>query len=265
MGIVFAFANAVSASMNTIGFCNSLSDLLNNYGYKIVDGGNNDTRIVGTVAILVMIMICAVGMEWESKAQNFLIAAILAAMADFIVGAIIGPLSDEQRAQGFVGFNSKKCKKKVKTEFNRLLAVTTFANNWNSQYRPSEGMQYDFFQVFAIFFPSVTGIQAGANISGDLKDPASAIPKGTFLALVISMFSYALFVLFAGFAAERDASGSVADLFNGTLADCAADHSCKYGLFNSYQVRGTIKWLLCRNEVKKPFVTSVGRFPTITT
>lgn len=28
VGIVFAFANAVSASMNTIGFCDSLNDLL---------------------------------------------------------------------------------------------------------------------------------------------------------------------------------------------------------------------------------------------
>lgn len=28
VGIVFAFANAVAASMNTIGFCNSLNDLL---------------------------------------------------------------------------------------------------------------------------------------------------------------------------------------------------------------------------------------------
>lgn len=93
--------------MNTIGFCNSLSDLLNKYGLKIVDGGLNDVRIVGVVAILVMIMICAIGMEWESKAQNFLIAIILGAMVDFMIGTIIGPRSDEQRAQGFVGFNSE--------------------------------------------------------------------------------------------------------------------------------------------------------------
>jgi solute carrier family 12 sodium/potassium/chloride transporter 2 len=44
-----------------------------------------------------------------------------------------------------------------------------FANNWNSDYRVSEGIHQNFFSVFAIFFPSVTGVQAGANISGDLK------------------------------------------------------------------------------------------------
>ena len=105
MGIVFAFANSVSASMNTIGFCNSLSELLSKYDLKIIDAGINDARIVGCIALVVMIMICAVGMEWESKAQNFLIVAIVAAMVDFVVGTIIGPTSDEQRAQGFTGFN----------------------------------------------------------------------------------------------------------------------------------------------------------------
>jgi len=67
IGIVFAFANTVAASMNTIGFCDALNELLSIYGLKIVDGDLNDVRIVGTVAIFVMCIICAVGMEWESK------------------------------------------------------------------------------------------------------------------------------------------------------------------------------------------------------
>lgn len=55
--------------MNTIGFCSSLNDLLKETGVKIVDNGVNDIRIVGIVAVFIMIIICAVGMDWEVKVR----------------------------------------------------------------------------------------------------------------------------------------------------------------------------------------------------
>lgn len=105
--------------------------------------------------------------------------------------------------------------------------------NLGPNYRFSENSNQTFFSVFAIFFPSVTGIQAGANISGDLKDPASSIPIGTLLALLISMLSYVTFVFFAGGAALRDASGFV---MNSTIIDCIPNVNCSFGLHNSYSV-----------------------------
>lgn len=173
---------------------------------KIIDGGVNDIRIVGTVALLIMVIICAVGMDWETKAQNFLVVTIIAAIGCFIVGVIMGPKSEADASKG-----------------HTAMSLERMGENWGSDYRFSEGRFQDFFSVFAIFFPSVTGIQAGANISGDLKNPAKSIPKGTLLALLISAASYISFVLFAGSSAMRDASGDIADLTNGTLADCAAD------------------------------------------
>ncbi|KFB44724.1 AGAP003275-PA-like protein [Anopheles sinensis] len=222
VGIVLAFANSVAASMNTIGFCNSLNQLLASYGVKIVDGGLNDVRIVGTITIIVMVVICAVGMDWEIKVQNFLVLAIVMAIGSFVVGVFVGPRMDEQLGKGFSGLSG-----------DRLLA------NLGPDYRYSEGIKQNFFSVFGVFFPSVTGVQAGANICGELKDPATAIPKGTLLALLISGVSYVLLVLLAGSATHRDATGSLEDLLNGTFVDScrralATEEPCQYGLHNDY-------------------------------
>lgn len=107
LGVVFAFANAVAASMNTIGFCDSLNDLLKNHGLKIIDNGVMDTRIIGSVSLLIMVVICAVGMDWEARAQNFLVVTIILAILDFIIGTILGPTDDQEIAEGFVGFSCK--------------------------------------------------------------------------------------------------------------------------------------------------------------
>ncbi|XP_053695799.1 LOW QUALITY PROTEIN: bumetanide-sensitive sodium-(potassium)-chloride cotransporter-like [Sabethes cyaneus] len=220
VGVVFAFANSVNASMNTIGFCESLNNLLASYGLKIIDGGINDTRIIGTVALIIMVAICAVGMDWEVKAQNFLLVAILVAIGSFIIGCIRGPTEPEEVAQGFLG-----------------ISAAVFSSNLGPSYRFSEGVQQTFFSVFAIFFPSVTGIQSGANICGDLKDPATAIPKGTLVACLISGISYIAFSFFAVAASVRDASGNLTDLAGVNFTSCdPLLNNCRYGLNNDYGI-----------------------------
>ena len=52
-----------------------------------------------------------------------------------------------------------------------------------------------------------SGIVAGANLSGDLKDPAQAIPTGTLLAIGMTYVTYMFFGLTSGFVFLPKASG----------------------------------------------------------
>lgn len=61
-----------------------------------------------------------------------------------------------------------------------------------------------FWVLFALFFPAVTGIEAGFSMSGDLKNPARSLPLGTISAVLIGFVIYLLVPYFLYYAVPRE-------------------------------------------------------------
>ena len=109
----------------------------------------HDVRLIGSVTLVVILALAIVGMEWVTRVQKLLLALLVLAQINFVVGTFIPP-TREEKVKGFVGWDAEVASK----------------NLW-SDYRPDkDGTTESFFTVFAVFFPAVTGIVAGANLSG---------------------------------------------------------------------------------------------------
>ncbi|XP_044302187.1 solute carrier family 12 member 2 isoform X2 [Varanus komodoensis] len=229
IGLIFAFANAVAVAMYVVGFAETVVELLKENGILMLDQ-MNDIRIIGAITIVILLGISVAGMEWEAKAQIVLLVILLVAIVDFIIGTFI-PF-ENKKPKGFFGYKAE-----------------IFSENFGPDFREDQ----TFFSVFAIFFPAATGILAGANISGDLADPQSAIPKGTLLAILITTVVYIGIAVSVGACVVRDATGSINDtiiyeLTNCTTAACKLNfdfsscekRKCHYGLMNSFQVMSMV-------------------------
>ncbi|XP_049328525.1 solute carrier family 12 member 10, tandem duplicate 1 isoform X7 [Astyanax mexicanus] len=229
IGVVFSFANALGCALNTVGFAETVRDLLIEYNSVMVDS-INDVRIIGTITVTSLLLISLAGMEWESKTQILFFLVLMVTFANYFVGTVI-PATPEEQAMGFFNYRAD-----------------IFVENLFPDWRGAEG---NFFQMFAIFFPSAIGILAGANISGDLRDPETAIPKGTLMAIFGTTMSYLLISVTAGACVLRDASGNLNDSlplnYSGPCDDvacklgwnftkCEQSQTCPFGMSNSFQV-----------------------------
>lgn len=224
IGLIFSVANAVAVALYVVGFAETIKDIIKENGGDVeLIGELNIIRIVGIGTVILLLCVTLVGLEWVVRTQMFLLCILLVSIVDVIIGVFIGPQNETSRAKGFVG-----------------LDLNLFKTNFGPAYREGE----NFFSVFAVFFPAATGILAGVNISGDLKDAQKAIPKGTLWAILISTIIYVLLDWLAAACVLRDASGVVLAVINQTLnasaapgQHCSADFSCPYGLMNDFQVR----------------------------
>ncbi|XP_051992882.1 solute carrier family 12 member 10, tandem duplicate 1 [Xyrauchen texanus] len=229
IGVVFSFANALACALNTVGFSETVRDLLIEYNAQIVDPVN-DVRIVGSITVTVLLLISLAGMEWESKTQILFFLVLMVSFTNYFVGTVI-PATPKKQSMGFFSYRSE-----------------IFLENLFPDWRGPDG---DFFGMFAIFFPSAIGILAGANISGDLKEPEIAIPKGTLMAIFFTTLSYLAISSTVGACVVRDASGHMNDSLplNSTelceglgcrlgwnFTECEQSHTCSYGLANNFQV-----------------------------
>jgi len=214
IGIMFTIANSIAVSMYVIGFCDSLMDML--YAYIEGFGGivgtpddrTNDIRLIGVITVIAVLLLAIVGMDWVTRVQIVLLVLLIVSQFDFIIGSFLpddlSETADERGAKGFLGWSHAK---------------ELINKNWDADYHPltfkkeTEADTPSFFTVFGVFFPAVTGIVAGANLSGDLKDPATAIPKGTLLAIATTYVTYIFYGVVVSCVTERQASGDMDEYF----------------------------------------------------
>ncbi|VDK43063.1 unnamed protein product [Anisakis simplex] len=97
----------------------------------------------------------------------------------------------------FPGFNTKTLSENMQVMYMDAGEAYPGIPADNTGLEVSQDVRTSFFILLAIYFPAVTGIMTGTNMSGDLKDAQRSIPCGTIAAtLTTSMIYYALAVLF---------------------------------------------------------------------
>ncbi len=157
IGITLFIATALSISLYIVGFADNFLSLpvIANI-FSITDVSLFHVRITGTVVLIVLVAIGLISTETAIKTQYFILGAIFLSLVSIIMGIMF--------------FNTEPVSADI---------IPNLPNK-----------HFSFVEIFAIFFPAVTGFTAGVAMSGDLKDPKNDIPKGTLIAIAVGFIVY---------------------------------------------------------------------------
>ncbi|KAF2098943.1 hypothetical protein NA57DRAFT_66175 [Rhizodiscina lignyota] len=187
IGVVFYLGFVFNTGMNAVGLIDCLRG---NFG---VQGGNWSNWLPesfwwnylwGTVVLVLCTAICLAGSGLFARASNALLAILLIATFSIPFSALIlQPFEDRRLGIQYTGLS-------LDTFMGNLYPMFTRGAD-GSQLKGRENWQ----DLFGILFPATGGIFAGASMSGDLKHPSKAIPKGTLYGLALTFISYTLVIL----------------------------------------------------------------------
>ncbi|KAL0217004.1 hypothetical protein RCL1_007487 [Eukaryota sp. TZLM3-RCL] len=177
IGILFYLAVTFAVVLYTL----ALTDqILNNYSFlNFINSGDVEfdlkwTKFLISSGILILVLIlCLIGAGAFLKSMNLFFYIFIATLLFFLYSLLVKSPDPDK---GFLGWS-----------------WNTFLSNLGPKYSEipdSTGNYYSYLSVFIINFPSFTGILSGVNMSGDLKDPSKAIPKGSISAWFFAVFVY---------------------------------------------------------------------------
>lgn len=205
IGSLFFLANVVGCGLAITGCVEGLVQNFGPGGYLLPEGSLGfleDGRwyrfgyctLVNTLILMVVLIGAAMFAKTSASILGIVVICLISTYISFIVQ---GPKVVSIPAENTL-LNRTIYPHLNYTGLSRETFIENLHSNYGQDYT-SDGSYVNFAIVFGVLFSGVTGIMAGANMSGELKNPSKSIPRGTLSAVGFTFVCYiALCVLMAG-------------------------------------------------------------------
>lgn len=196
IGTLFFLANIVSSALYIVGCAEGIVENFGPSGYVSWNGHElNDGRwyrfIYCSVLNLLNLVVCLIGAGMFAKISVVIFIIVCLSLSSVIASFFYysTPFEVSIPEENTLVQNRTHLVNGTYTG----LSWTTLNYNLYQSYTPdytSNGQVPDFATVFGVLFSGVTGIMAGANMSGELKEPGHSIPWGTMSAVFFTFVAY---------------------------------------------------------------------------